>query len=115
MRAGMRSLSFDRPPGMIRVNRGGTVEMKEKERVDRNLEKPVLVTGATGYIGGRLVPRLLELGYRVRAMGRSMEKLDGRPWSFHPAWNWSGGMFSMKGRSWRRRKGAGPPTTWFTP
>ena len=25
----------------------------------------ILVTGATGYIGGRLVPRLLEAGYRV--------------------------------------------------
>jgi uncharacterized protein YbjT (DUF2867 family) len=49
------------------------------------MEKPVLVTGATGYIGGRLVPRLLDLGYRVRAMGRSVEKMAGRPWSNHPA------------------------------
>jgi uncharacterized protein YbjT (DUF2867 family) len=48
------------------------------------MDKPVLVTGATGYIGGRLVPRLLDLGYRVRAMGRSIEKLSGRPWSNHP-------------------------------
>ena len=31
----------------------------------------VLVTGATGYIGGRLVPELLERGYRVRAMVRA--------------------------------------------
>src|SRR5215218_5897994 len=28
----------------------------------------LLVTGATGYIGGRLVPRLLDLGYRVRCL-----------------------------------------------
>ena len=28
--------------------------------------KLILVTGATGYVGGRLVPRLLEAGYRVR-------------------------------------------------
>ena len=31
--------------------------------------KHILVTGATGYIGGRLVPHLLELGYRVRGPG----------------------------------------------
>jgi uncharacterized protein YbjT (DUF2867 family) len=47
------------------------------------MDKPVFVTGATGYIGGRLVPRLLEMGYGVRAMGRSLEKLSGRPWSGH--------------------------------
>lgn len=42
--------------------------------------KPVLVTGATGYIGGRLVPRLLERGYRVRCLVRSVRKLESRPW-----------------------------------
>jgi len=47
-------------------------------------EKPVLVTGATGYVGGRLVPRLLEAGYRVRALGRSHGKLQSRPWGRHP-------------------------------
>jgi uncharacterized protein YbjT (DUF2867 family) len=45
---------------------------------------PVLVTGATGYIGGRLVPRLLEAGYAVRCLARSPRKLAGRPWSGHP-------------------------------
>jgi len=44
---------------------------------------PILVTGATGYVGGRLIPRLLEAGYRVRAMGRAMEKLACRPWAHH--------------------------------
>ena len=44
-------------------------------------EKPILVTGATGYIGGRLVPRLLEAGYRVRCLVRSPRKLDERPWA----------------------------------
>ena len=46
--------------------------------------KPILVTGATGYVGGRLVPRLLEEGYRVRALARSPAKLQGRPWAGHP-------------------------------
>ena len=46
--------------------------------------QPVLVTGATGYVGGRLVPKLLTAGYRVRALGRSVTKLQGRPWSTHP-------------------------------
>jgi len=43
--------------------------------------RSVLVTGATGYIGGRLVPRLLERGYRVRCLVRSAAKLGSRPWS----------------------------------
>lgn len=40
----------------------------------------ILVTGATGYIGGRLVPRLLEAGYRVRCLVRDATRLQGRPW-----------------------------------
>ncbi|WP_373501195.1 DUF2867 domain-containing protein [Desulfococcus sp.] len=47
-------------------------------------EKPVLVIGSTGYVGGRLVPLLLESGYRVRAMGRSLSKLASRSWAQHP-------------------------------
>jgi uncharacterized protein YbjT (DUF2867 family) len=42
--------------------------------------RPVLVLGATGYLGGRLVPHLLDQGYRVRAAGRSISKLENRPW-----------------------------------
>ncbi len=40
-----------------------------------------LVTGATGYIGGRLVPRLLADGHRVRAMTRSAGRLRDVPWA----------------------------------
>jgi len=43
--------------------------------------KTILVTGATGYIGGRLVPRLLEKGYRVRCLVRNPAHLEGRPWT----------------------------------
>lgn len=42
--------------------------------------KPLLVTGATGYIGGRLIPRLLAAGYPVRALVRDRKRLEGRPW-----------------------------------
>ena len=41
---------------------------------------PVLVTGATGYVGGRLVPQLLAAGYRVRCLVRDPARLQGRPW-----------------------------------
>ncbi|WP_221584024.1 SDR family oxidoreductase [Microbacterium sp. G2-8] len=40
----------------------------------------VLVTGATGYIGGRLVPQLLEAGYEVTCLVRSPWKLTDVPW-----------------------------------
>ncbi|MEU9517277.1 SDR family oxidoreductase [Streptomyces sp. NPDC048224] len=40
-----------------------------------------LVTGATGYIGGRLVPELLDAGYRVRCLARSPDKLRDHPWA----------------------------------
>jgi uncharacterized protein YbjT (DUF2867 family) len=39
-----------------------------------------LVTGATGYIGGRLVPELLGAGHRVRCLARSPAKLRDYPW-----------------------------------
>lgn len=42
-----------------------------------------LVTGATGYIGGRLVPRLLEAGFSVRVLVRSADKLKDVPWRAH--------------------------------
>jgi uncharacterized protein YbjT (DUF2867 family) len=45
---------------------------------------PIAVTGATGYIGGRLVPRLLDAGYTVHCLVRSSRKLQDRPWSDHP-------------------------------
>ncbi|WP_086825192.1 SDR family oxidoreductase [Streptomyces sp. NRRL B-24572] len=39
-----------------------------------------LVTGATGYIGGRLVPELLDAGHRVRCLARRPDKLRDFPW-----------------------------------
>ncbi len=43
-------------------------------------EQSVLATGVTGYIGGRLVPRLLGRGVRVRCLARDASRLQGRPW-----------------------------------
>ncbi|GGI85085.1 SDR family oxidoreductase [Pseudarthrobacter scleromae] len=42
--------------------------------------RTVLVTGATGYIGGRLVPKLLEAGHTVKVLVRSPDKIAGVPW-----------------------------------
>lgn len=40
----------------------------------------LLVTGATGYIGGRLVPLLLERGHKVRVMVRDPLRIERRSW-----------------------------------
>ncbi|MBN2731340.1 MAG: SDR family oxidoreductase [Balneolaceae bacterium] len=45
-----------------------------------NNQRLCLVTGVTGYIGGRLVPWLLERGYRVRVLTRDIDRLQGRGW-----------------------------------
>src|SRR6187402_1265021 len=41
----------------------------------------ILVTGATGYIGGRLAPRLVEAGHEVRVIVRDATKLRDVPWA----------------------------------
>ena len=48
--------------------------------MDNLIVKNVLVTGATGYIGGRLVPKLLSAGYTVRVFVRDPQRLQGRSW-----------------------------------
>ncbi len=40
----------------------------------------VLATGTTGYIGGRLVPRLIERGHQVRCIARDAGRLSDRRW-----------------------------------
>lgn len=41
----------------------------------------VLVVGATGYVGGRLVPRLLEQGHEVHVLVRDPHRIEGRSWA----------------------------------
>lgn len=44
----------------------------------------VFLTGATGYIGGRLAPRLVEAGHTVVCAVRDARKLQSRPWVANP-------------------------------
>ncbi|HEY0255995.1 MAG TPA: SDR family oxidoreductase [Candidatus Methylacidiphilales bacterium] len=40
----------------------------------------ILVMGANGYVGARLIPLLLQSGYRVRCLVRRATSLQGKPW-----------------------------------
>ncbi|MGJ5818762.1 SDR family oxidoreductase [Paludibaculum fermentans] len=44
----------------------------------------IAITGATGYIGGRLAPMLLEAGHSLRCLVRTPRKLEGRQWAADP-------------------------------
>jgi uncharacterized protein YbjT (DUF2867 family) len=55
--------------------------MSQMQGTDTKQFETVLVTGATGYIGGRLVGRLLNAGYKVRTVVRDPSRLQGRPWA----------------------------------
>ena len=48
--------------------------------MDGSAARTILVAGATGYVGGRLIPRLLEKGYRVRCLARDTARIEGRGW-----------------------------------
>ncbi|MHC5004845.1 MAG: SDR family oxidoreductase [Planctomycetota bacterium] len=58
---------------------------QESRSQHEHADRPtVFLTGATGYIGGRLAGRLLAEGYRVRCLARDPGKLASRPWTSDP-------------------------------
>ena len=58
----------------------GTEEpLRAVPRADRTAPR-ALVLGATGYVGGRLAPRLLAAGYRVRVLARDASRVAAFPW-----------------------------------
>src|ERR1700742_230916 len=44
----------------------------------------IAIAGATGYVGGRLAPRLLDAGHSLRCLVREPRKLEDREWSNDP-------------------------------
>ena len=63
------------PPSAVGGGPGGVLL-----RLPQGNGRRCLVTGATGYIGGRLVPELLNAGFAVRVLARHPERLRDRPW-----------------------------------
>lgn len=58
---------------------GREPELRAIPRPDGSAPR-ALVLGATGYIGGRLTPRLLNAGYRVRVLARDAARAASFPW-----------------------------------
>ena len=72
---------MDRAPSFLKIL---AISHRTLPSIDLENMKRMVVTGATGYIGGRLVPRLLEAQYVVRCLVRSPRKLQDRAWANHP-------------------------------
>ena len=76
------SETSDDHPGQLPPSRPlGSEENLRAVRGKDGTAPLVLVLGATGYIGGRLVPRLLAGGYRVRTLTRFSTRIAALPWA----------------------------------
>lgn len=60
------------------------MQAARRAEFDKPTAAEVLLTGATGYVGGRLAPHLLHEGYRVKCLVREPRKLAERPWRNDP-------------------------------
>ena len=56
-------------------------ESETQPTPELDTDRTVLVTGATGYIGARLTPRLLGEGYAVRVLTRERSRIEDRDWA----------------------------------
>jgi len=77
-----RALRVHSYAGVMDTNLGGR-RARDPEDAAEQLLAPgslVLVTGASGYIGARLVPELLDAGYRVRCLVRTPAKIEHAEW-----------------------------------
>ena len=79
---GLTRTQFRPPPARALPEPGTTGRHSLSTQIDQGTE--ILVTGATGYVGGRLVPALLQRGYRVRCLVREPRKLEERMWRSDP-------------------------------
>ncbi|WP_423917604.1 SDR family oxidoreductase [Frigoribacterium sp. 2-23] len=72
----------DTPPPAAPTPSTGSAALPDMPDTDPAVAgRRILVTGATGYIGGRLTPRLVSAGATVRVLVRTPGKLDDVPWA----------------------------------
>jgi len=51
--------------------------------IEDHQQRPILIAGASGYVGARLAPRLLDAGFQVRTLARTPAKIANQPWGQH--------------------------------
>lgn len=75
---------YERGDEMIEFSADSAAGSLGHDAVADERDLRIALTGASGYVGGRLAPRLLEAGCHVRCLARSPTKLVDRLWASHP-------------------------------